>query len=155
MSSRVSTTPELGRKYDIDYMSWETGIEGEGGFTFGTMSKKTTGLLKSSNKFLKIFLTRKGSDPFDLNLGTYLEDIFFMGASSTMDLQTFVAIQINDAVTQLRDIQANNSFPADENIIKANLTSISRPSTDKIIISIKILTEAGESATVQVPLLGG
>lgn len=154
-TDRISTGIELGRKYDIDYLNWTESVEGTAQFTFGNLSFKSTGLIKVANRFLKILLTRSGSDPFNPDMGTYLEDIQYMGGSTKDVLYSFISTQLSSALSQVQEIQAANSFPDDENVVGAVLKSIDIPNDTSISIYISIQTESGEEASVQVPIIGG
>ena len=155
MATRTSSTIETGRTYDVDFLNWENGVTGEGLLTFGNRTKKTTGVVKATNRFIKVFFTRVGSDPFDLNSGTSFEDIYYMGGSSIPELRTFINIQINTALTQIKTLQASNSFPTDENITSVTLLGVDKPAADKMTMNLNILTEAGSSVTVKLPIVGG
>jgi hypothetical protein len=156
-NSRITTTVTANRKYDIDFVNWSgTGaVEGVASFTFGDLSKKTTGIVKAANKFLNILLSYKGSDPYNLNRGTYFEEVSTRGGDSLNDLGSFIASQVSDAYAQIRDIQSKNTFPSDENIIAVTLVAVDAPSADLLKIQIKIQVESGESTSVIVPILGG
>ena len=156
MGSRISSTIEPGRKYDIDFVNFtDQGIQGLAQFNFGTRTNKTTGLVKAVNKFIKIYLTDKGSDPYNKELGTFSDDLRSMGASSDAELQAFISSQVADALAQLKVIQATNAFPRDENITQATLVSLTRVNSESITYKIKVLSEAGEYATVLLPNIGG
>jgi hypothetical protein len=145
----------LGSKYDVDFVNWTDSYQGEAQFTFGTTSKKTTGIIKASNRFIKILLTYAGSDPFALNRGTQFEDIQTMGGDTDADIGTFASEQIKSAFSQVQEIQAANAFPEDENISKVTLTNVVRADVDKMVFYISIVTEAGEGVTVTIPIIGG
>lgn len=153
--NRIISIPASGRSYDIDFVNWTDQVTGEAQFSFGELSKKTTGIVKVVNKFIKILLTRVGSDPFNREIGTLFEDLQYRGGDSDAALGTFATEQIKNAFSQMKIIQGNNSFPADENIISVTLRDINRPSQDQISFSLRIITEAGEQADIIVPIIGG
>jgi hypothetical protein len=157
MANRITTDTSSTVKYDIDFCSWDgsDGVSGVAKFSFGDISKKSTGLVKAVNRYIKILLTRKGSDPFFPDLGTYLDDVKFRGGDSTTDIGTFIADQMSNALIQLQSIQANNNFPENENIITASLLNVDRISVDRIRIDIQIISEAGTGTNITVPLIGG
>lgn len=153
--ARINTTVEAGRKYDIDFVSWTEDVQGEAQFTFGNRSRKTTGLVKAVNRFLKLLLTRRGSDPFSPNSGTSFEDAQYRGGDTDSELGTFISEQLSSALNQVLEIQASADFPDDENIISANLERINRIAVDHVEIYINILSEAGEGTSVYIPIIGG
>lgn len=152
---RIVTPVTAGKKFDIDFVNWTDGVQGEAQFTFGTLSKKTTGLIKVTNRFIKILLTRKGSDPFNLDRGTFFDDLQYMGGDSTQNIGTFAAEQLKQAHSQILEIQSDNAFPEDENINKVSLLKVIRPSQDKVQFQVQIITEAGEGANIMIPIIGG
>jgi hypothetical protein len=152
---RISTTIESGRKYDIDFMNWDQGVEGYATFTFGTLSKKTTGLVKSVNRFMKILLTRKGTDPFNLQGGTLFDELSDMGGDTIEVLGTFAAEQISECLSQVQKIQSTKSLPLDENLVNVTLTNVVQLSNDKVAFYIKFLAESGANTTVKLPIIGG
>lgn len=157
MADRISTEISSGSKYDLDFCNWNGSnrVTGVANFTLGDISKKSSGLIKATNKLIKILLTRKGSDPFNPDLGTYMDDIQFRGGKSEGELGTFIAEQLTNALRQLRDIQSVNNFPDDENIITAKLTNVERSSADSLRVNISIISEAGTGTNIAVPIIGG
>jgi len=156
MGNRTISTIEQDRIYDIDFINWEeAGVEGEGLLTFGERSKKTTGVIKSINRFVKFLLTDLGSDPFNRGRGTEFYNIQYMGASTEDELGTFIVLQLNTALDQVKEIQAKNNFPEDENLASVELVSIEKVSSEKARIYIKLLTESGEGAKILLPNIGG
>jgi hypothetical protein len=155
MADRVSTVVDSGRTYDIDYVSWDSEVVGKAQFEFGMTSKKVYGLVKGVNRYLKLLLTRRGSDVFAPEEGTFLEDITHMGGESVSSLTSFTTIQLNDALSQVQVIQSQNVFPEDENISMVTLDNVDRVTSDEVIIKITVIPEAGSSTTIYVPILGG
>jgi hypothetical protein len=155
MATRISSTIEQGRKYDIDFVSWTEDVQGLAQFTFGDRARKTTGLIKATNRFLKVLLTYRGTDLFNPNLGTNFEDTKDMGGDTISEIGTFVTSQIADALKQVRDVQSNNEFPSDENITSVVLTDIVELGPDYVVMFLRIIVESGEETTVKVPLIGG
>ena len=141
-TSRVKTTIEQGRTYDLDFVNWENEVTGKSLFTFGNRSKKTTGLVKAVNRFIKILLTEKGSDPFNREEGTDLMSYLpHMGALSEEELGEFITRQIDSALEQVKAIQGKYSYEQDENLISAELTDVIKPSADSVKIYIRIISK--------------
>ncbi len=155
MASRLDTTIETGRTYDIDFVNWTESVEGEAQFVFGDLSKKTTGVIKAVNKFLNTLLTRKGSDPFDLNRGTLFEEVQYRGGDTVETIGTFASNEVSDALSQTQSIQSEYNWPDDENIVDVVISDIELTTSDKLILKLRITTEAGVGVSVKVPMLGG
>jgi len=152
---RIDYSLELGRTYDIDMIRWEDDVEGEAQFTLGNLSKKTTGIVKSVNKFVLILLTLSGSDPFFPERGTQFDEIMAMGGEDEQTIGSFAQEQVSSAIKQIKSIQSNSSIPEDERLIGAQVTNVAKVSADKISISISLSTEAGEGVSIKVPIIGG
>lgn len=143
------------RSYDIDFVNWSSLVEGQAAFTLGTLSKKNTGVIKATNKFIKLLLTRVGSDPFEPNRGTYMDDLSYQGGLTDGELGTFISQQIGSALNQIRDIQAGQGLPEDEVITDVQLTSVIRPTVDSVVIKASVTTESGKGVSIRVPVVGG
>ena len=156
MAGIISTTLSASSVYDVDFINWngDGSPEGLASFTFGNRTKKTTGVIKAANRFIKILFTRLGSDPFNKTLGTNIEDVSYMDATRTSAIATFIVSQLNAALSQLKSIQSESKPPEDETLASVTLTGIDIINY-KPIVRFRLLTNSGTNVTVKVPVIGG
>jgi len=79
------------------------------------------GALKMVLQWLKILMTKKGSDPTDVEYGTDFTNLIGANIRSKRDLQDVVLLSIQAANNQLTKIQRNSQPDLDETLKSASL----------------------------------
>lgn len=92
-------------------------------FTFGfTASLKVQGLQSLVNRWVKTFMTPKGSDPHDPNSGT---DFASLAGSNIVrnspDLYDVTAISVDETNDQIHEQDIAGVFPPEESLLTASL----------------------------------
>ena len=91
-------------------------------FTFGTSPVGVEGVQKLANRWLKIFMTRKGSHPVRKDEGTDFPSLVGGNFSDLPALEADVLEAIDDATEQLRTSDRRApTRPANERILSASL----------------------------------
>jgi hypothetical protein len=108
-------------KFDLYYQSLEN-PQGVKLFTTGfNRSVGVRGPLKMVLQWLKILMTKKGSDPTNLTYGTDFTNLIGANIRSKRDLQDVVQLSIQEANKQLTNIQRLSQPDLDETLKTASL----------------------------------
>jgi hypothetical protein len=153
--SRIGIPVNLptGATYDLLVLDHPDGYpEGKIDFKLNDTPRKITGIQKVAQTFLKVLFTRRGTDVLYPNFGTLFPDYAINANRTGVDRDVFVAItgELKDAEKQC--IALLNSRGADLASQVDRITVLGLDTTkESIILYVKILTLAGESAQVAVP----
>lgn len=92
-------------------------------FTFGfTAALKVRGLQSLVNRWVKTFMTPKGSDPLDQESGTDFAKLAGSNVGGdSPELRDITIISVDDANTQVRDQDLAGAYPSDESLLNAIL----------------------------------
>jgi len=141
--------------FDIHYEMRPT-EEQRGGKLFTFAFQRAIGVKgpqKLINRWLKCFLTTKGSDPITTDYGTGFQNLFNSNASNLADVADLVSIYVDDCNAQIRKFDRLFSLPANERLQYASIESITPLGADGIEVRIQIRNQAGESYVTQLPTL--
>lgn len=142
-----------GATHDILVINHPDGYpEGRLEFKFMDAPRKITGLQKVAQLFLKILLTRKGSDVINFNLGTLFPDYAINANRTGVDRDLYIAVtnEIKEAERQCKTIL--NTVDADDASTLEKVTILGLDtSNESIILYVKLTTLAGAGAQVAVP----
>ena len=109
------------------------------------------GAQKLVNRWLKCFLTKKGSDPISPSYGTGFSGLFGTNIGDLRALKGSIELFIDDCNTQIRALDIKNRPPADEKLASAALASLTPTGDSGIEVYIHIRNTAGTLATVALP----
>jgi hypothetical protein len=111
-----------------------------------------SGPQKVVNRFMKTFLTTKGSDPLHRNAGTDFPSLLDGNINNPSDVEPDVITYIEDVVEQMREIdQESKWLTADEKIETAVLTQFNATGSNTFEIYITITTVSGARVGVLLP----
>lgn len=120
-------------------------------FGFGSAGTALAGLQKAAQKFMVMFLTDKGSAARDPEIGT---DFLYDVASGRLRTDSDVTLYFKLAAQGVLDYmsaQVTDATPDEEILTTADVTWI-RFEYPRLLIGIKLTSQAGESASVVLPL---
>ncbi len=116
-------------KFDLYYQALEDPI-GLKMFTTGfNRSVGVRGALKMVLQWLKILMTKKGSDPTRAEYGTDFTNLIGANVRGKRDLQDVVLLSIQEANKQLTNLQRNNQPDLDETLKSASLVKFDSDDT--------------------------
>jgi len=110
------------------------------------------GMQMCINLWLKILLTRRGSDPTNLARGTDFTNL--IGSNVDLNIaEDVLRVAIDSASSQLSDIQRNDTTLAPrEKLASAKLLAfIANPAAPGFDARVEILNQAGERLLVNIP----
>ena len=139
-------------KYDIYFKPVSTTEYNSGmGFEFGYKAVlKVCGPPALVNRWVKTFMTLKGSDPLDQEYGTGFSNLIGSNISkASMDLADVVSVAIGEANTQVYDQDLKGFFPTNERLQAATLTGFQQVA-DGISVWVTITNMANEALPVMV-----
>lgn len=104
------------------------------------------------NMWLRIFFTRRGSDPTNLNRGTSFTNLIG-STTSLIDAEDTVRTSIDECNEQVRDIQARDQSLAErERFANAQLIRYTNdPSAPGFEMWVEITNASGEKLQVNIP----
>lgn len=155
VTSRIGTPTNLptGATYDLLFISYVAGFpQGQIKFDIGDTPRKITGVQKVAQTFLKVLFTSKGSDPVYPNRGTGFpaltvnanvlesDDLFYADLTS----------EVRNAESQTKYILNTLQSDAASQLSAATVLSLDI-ADDSVVMYIKIVTGAGETASIAVP----
>lgn len=154
-NSRVGTVSNLGANgtYDVLLFGFPDGFpNSQLTFEFGNTPRKVTGLEKVVQTFLKILFTNQGSDPINPNRGTFFATLIVN--SNILNTNAVLTSQIISAVANAASqtstiLNAASTDPASQ-MASANVLGLN-VSEDAVLLSVNILTVAGQNAAIAIP----
>ena len=109
-------------------------VVGYQAFSFGfTAALKVEGLQSLVNRWVRMFMTPKGSDITDANAGT--EFAALIGGNIPQGDQDFVDIitlSMEDTNEQVKQQDLEGEYPPDEQLANAELLRFNRPARDEV-----------------------
>lgn len=121
---------------------------------FATASTKCTGTAKASNLFYKILFTKRGSNILDPGEGTDLVDLIGSNTTETDLLYLEVKTAVEEAVQQVRQIQINGVFSADEQLTGGEIVQFAvNPETAALGFKVQLRVATGDAVIFQLPSL--
>lgn len=142
-------------RYDLHFQSLPEAeaLESTKIFTFGYADTLgVRGFQMLINLWLKIFFTRRGSDPTNLERGTAFTNLIGSNVSLS-DAEDVVRTCVEQTNEQVHELQASDtSLLARERLADAKLYRyVSDPSAPGFQAYVEILNEAGERMKVNIP----
>lgn len=155
VNSRIGIAVNLptGATYDLLLVDHPDGYpESKIDFKLNDTPRKITGIQKVAQIFLKILLTRKGSDVIHDNLGTYFTDYTINANRTGPDRELYIALthEIRDAEAQTKSTLNTAGSDTASMLQDIGILGID-VSQESAVIYLKISTQAGMSAQVAVP----
>lgn len=153
--SRIGTSSNLenGGTYDLLVVSTPGGFpSGQVEFKFETTPRKITGIQKVAQTFFRVLFTTKGSDVLHNNFGTQFPDLV-IGANIQLDnqeLMSAIVSCVKDAEAQTKSILNSSSADTASQLQSINIMGYNQ-AVDTVALYLKMITLAGEEATVAVP----
>jgi hypothetical protein len=138
-------------KYDIHFQPVPSAdVVGYKTFTFGFRAAlKVTGPQALVNRWVKTFMTPKGSDPLDITYGTTFASLVGGNFSQTnTDLQDVVVLAMEDASDQVRQQDLEGFYNDDERLLSATLLQYA-PVADGFAVWVEIKNMAGDVLPVK------
>jgi hypothetical protein len=144
----------MGDRYDIHFQLVPTSEQAGGKlFTFGFKAAVgVRGPQKLINRWIKTFLTPKGSDPFDLTNGTGFSGLFSSNRLSRQDMIDALTLFIEDCNDQIRAGDRRNLVPDDERLQSATLSNLEELGEDGYVVYINLRNVAGLTVAVPLPI---
>lgn len=122
-------------------------------FTFGFQSaKKVEGLQALVNRWVRILMTPRGSDPLELNAGTDFGTLVGTNIpkSARGSLLDVVAMAIDDASEQVKEQDKNMLYNESESLDQVNLLRFQvNTAGDGFDVWVEIINKAGETLTTR------
>jgi hypothetical protein len=123
-------------------------------FQISSPASKVSGILRLLQIFLKILFTTPGRDIFAPRVGgNGLKDVgLTFGSDEGGNIVSDFTIAVATTVRQILAIQSKNpTLASSERLMSATVTSATYSSTESaLIVSIKVVSQAGQSATANV-----
>jgi len=117
---------------------------------------KVSGILRLTQKYLKILFTTPGSDIFNRSTGTgAMKAVGSTGsAGNGDDIVQNLVVAIDTATRQIISIQSrNSSLPRDERLLSAKVIRASFNKNEGAVnVAVEITSQAGRSATANLEL---
>jgi len=108
---------------------------------------------KMVNRWLKCFMTTKGTDPTNLNYGTQFNSLFFSNVSKLKDIQDLVSVYIDDCNAQIKAFDRKYGLPPEERLQNATLESLLPDGVDGVAIQVLLRNQANASFPLVLPTL--
>ena len=113
--------------------------------------KQASGPAVAAQKFLIRLFTVRGNDPVDSNRGTDFMSAAYSGLLYSEPAVTmYFTIAAKEAIAQL-EAEESSQTPADEKIYQVSTDSVT-VTTDTISIAATLITRAGTSIAISVPV---
>lgn len=137
--------------YDIHFQPVpESDVVGTKVFTFGFRAAlKVSGPQALVNRWVKTFMTPKGSDPLDKQYGTTFPNLIGSNISIVNDtVKDVILLAVEDANSQVRNQDLDGFYSDDERLMSATFLDYI-PSTDGFQVWIEIKNLAGDVLPVR------
>lgn len=121
-------------------------------FTFGFRATlKVSGPQSLVNRWVKTFMTPKGSNPLDKNEGTAFGSLVGSNVSAYHSgVEDVALLSIEDANSQVRKQDLDGLFPADERLANATLLRVdTETAVDGVYLWVRIVNVAGQVLPVR------
>jgi hypothetical protein len=138
-------------KYDTHFQPVPAAdVQGYKTFTYGfRASLKVTGPQALVNRWVKTFMTPRGSDPLDITYGTTFPALFGGNYSyASTDLQDVVVLAMEDASDQVKKQDIEGFYNDDERLLSATLIKY-EPAPAGFTVWVEIKNMAGQSLPVK------
>ena len=120
-------------------------------FTFGYRSAvKAAGPAAMVDRWLKVFMTRQGTDPLDLTYGTTFPSLIGGNVSDFSSISDIVRIAVAEATAQLRKIDVEGQFPLNEQIRDAALLEIRDTGDSGVEFWVQLTNGAGQQLPIRI-----
>lgn len=123
--------------------------------SFGTVSKKSAGIVKLMNMFLKLLYTEKGTNYTNPEEGTNYVQVYNYAPTSAGAVRSHVQLAVDDAAEQIMYNQSLYGVPTTEQLKKAYIESFSvtYDSAQRSVVNVAIQLEvvSGDTTAVQLP----
>ena len=126
-------------------------VIGHHAFSFGfTAALKVEGLQSLVNRWVRMFMTPKGSDITDDNAGT--EFAALIGGNippGDQDFVDIITLSMEDTNEQVKQQDLDGEYPSDEQLANAELLRFNRPTADAVEFWVTIKNIEQESLVVR------
>lgn len=154
-NSRIGISVNLptGATYDLLVLDHPDGYpESKLEFKFNDTPRKITGIQKVAQMFLKVLLTRKGSDVINFGFGTFFTDYTINANRTGLDKDLYVSVtgEIKEAERQCKSILNTVGSDDASQLDRITILGIDQ-GIESLTMYVKIVTVAGMTAQVAVP----
>lgn len=137
--------------YDVHVEPIPTDLAGKLVGFYYTSAVGVRGAQKLINRWVRILLTPKGTDPADLRAGTYFTNLIGSNVTDPDDLLDAAALAVEDCNSQVMAQDRANFAASEERLESAAITHIVERARDTYDIYVTIRNVAGEQATLTLP----
>jgi len=120
-------------------------------FSFGLGAgeiQRVSGKTRVLMQWVKVLMTRPGSNIFDLNYGTVFSELVNSNTSDDAYAREVGAAGIDQATAIIKKNQLGKSFPAGERLENHELLSFEKLSDTSVSFIVSLVNELGESMLV-------
>lgn len=111
---------------------------------------------KAANRWLKVFLTPKGTDPLRRDEGTGFAFLPGSNVANPADVQQQLVAYVSDATEQVQAMDARNAMlDDDERVRNANLSAFNVLGPASIEFFVELVTLSGDRVLQLIPLALG
>lgn len=143
-------------RYDLHIQLLDPGQQTYGSnFSFALKAPiLVTGFQALMNRWMKIFMTPKGSHPVRRQEGTEFAYLIGSNVADTASLQAVISEYIDDATAQVQAVdRANPSLPRTQRLRSATLIQFNATSPSSIEFWVELINEANQRMKVLIPYL--
>jgi hypothetical protein len=140
--------------FDVHFQPMESSLQLQGkGYSFGYTSPiAVAGPQKLINRWVKCFLTARGSDPHNKTYGTLFPTLYGSNITSYQDLADAIHVSVDDCNQQIATQDRVNQAPDDERLQAGAVEQIIPNSAgDGFDVYISVTNVAGLTVTLQLP----
>jgi len=144
-------------KYDIEFLQPAANSDQRFlTFTHNNRHSRVSGIQKVIQRYINLFLTPKGANPLNKDVGSEFMLAFDSNSLTTVsDIPYLFAISNISILDTLMASDNNENNIPEESIASANLLDYSIDRSQlKIYLKIQITTKAGEAAVANIPIGG-
>lgn len=123
--------------------------------TFGfTAAIAVAGPQKMVNRFVKLLLTPKASDPWDPEAGTDYTRLIGSNVTDDQSVLDAVALVLTDCNAQMQALDRTNMPPPDDQFGNAVLTRVVKLDSGSYDVWLRITNATGQGKYLQLPAIG-
>lgn len=120
--------------------------------SFTSVSYKVAGIVKISNMFTKLLLTKKGTNVLNKQEGTYFSNIFNSNMYDGEAIFSKIQDAVDDAVDQIMQTQAIRGAPLSEKLVSATISSFTLTDDNRNFdVSVKLTFASGDQTSIELP----
>ena len=146
--------------YDLHFHLTDPSEQSNGKFfTFGPSGQRVlgvSGVQKLVNRWVKIFMERRGSAAFSRSRGTYFGTLIGSNVDRLADLETVVRLYVDDANSQIKEFDdRSDRLTDDERLRDATVLRFNVIEPDGIELWVEITAISGRRLAALLPITVG